>query len=53
MKKIFPKVVAILLILSLYWPETLAQEESRGQLWFCWEATVKQFWIIKIHFQTF
>lgn len=40
MKKIFPKVLTILVILSLCGPATLAQEESRGQLWFCWEATV-------------
>lgn len=40
MKRIFPKVIVLLVILSIYGPETLAQEESRGQLWFCWEATV-------------
>jgi len=40
MKRIFPKVIAILVILSIYGPGTLAQEESMGQLWFCWEATV-------------
>jgi len=40
MKRIFPKVIAFLVILSIYGPGTLAQEESMGQLWFCWEATV-------------
>ena len=40
MKRIYPKAMAILVILSMYALGTLAQEESRGQLWFCWEATV-------------
>jgi hypothetical protein len=40
MKRIFPKVFSVLVVLSLYGQVSFAQEESSGQLWFCWEATV-------------
>ena len=40
MKRIFPKVLTMLVILSLSGHISLAQEENRGQLWFCWEAKV-------------
>jgi len=40
MKNYIVKVIAILIFSSFCGSATFAQEESNGQLWFCWEATV-------------
>jgi hypothetical protein len=40
MKRILFTVTVLMLLSSLAGADTLAQEESNGQLWFCWEATV-------------
>jgi len=57
MKSHFPKLIAILFFFSFCVSGTFAQEESSGQLWFCWEATVNpamedQFIDLQVDFRT-
>ncbi|MEN8204074.1 MAG: hypothetical protein ABFS28_15860 [Bacteroidota bacterium] len=57
MKKLLSVLCAILLLSLLGSSVTYAQEETKGQLWFCWEATVDpaqedQFMELQIEFRT-